>query len=70
MEKSKQTLVVLVFKAMEGLKQLVMIFITISTFDSTTYIHKLIAKKEKKKKEKIVHSLRNKNRLGSSTPVH
>ena len=53
MEKSKQTLVVLVFKAMEGLKQLVMIFITISTFDSSTYVHKLIAKKEKKKMKKL-----------------
>ena len=44
-KKSKQTLVVLVFKEIESLKQLVMIYITISTFGSSTNVYKLIAKK-------------------------
>ena len=50
-KKSKQTLVVLVFKEMESLKQLIRMYITISTFGSSTYVYKLIAKKEKKMKK-------------------
>ena len=71
MKKLKQTLVVLVFKEMESLKQFVMIYVSQHIFllQVRMYIN-LKKRKRKKMKKKNVHNLRNKNQVGFSTLVH